>query len=105
MKRGSVLINTARGKIVVESDLCAALESGRLGGAGLDVYEEEPPAADNPMFQFDTVVASPHLAGTDERSLEAMGVEAADCVAKLRRGQWPEGAVVNDHLRKVWRWA
>ena len=105
MKRGSVLINTARGKLVVESDLLEALQSGQLAGAGLDVYEQEPPSVDNPLFQLDNIVASPHLAGTDLASLEGMGIEAADCIVKLYRGVWPEGAVINDELREGWKWA
>jgi phosphoglycerate dehydrogenase-like enzyme len=105
MKPGSVLINTSRGKLVVESDLHEALQSGRLSGAGLDVYEQEPPSPDNPLFRLDNVVASPHLAGTDESSLVGMGVEAASCVVKLSRGEWPDGAVVNDELRDGWKWS
>jgi phosphoglycerate dehydrogenase-like enzyme len=105
MKRGAVLVNTARGKLVVESDLLEALRCGQLRGAGLDVYEQEPPSPDNPLFQLDNIVASPHLAGTDESSLEGMGIEAADCIIQLYRGQWPEGTVVNDELREGWKWA
>ncbi len=104
MKPGSVLLNTSRGGLVVEADLAAALSSGHLGGAGLDVYETEPTSAGNPLYKFDNVVLSPHLAGTDSRSMEDMGIEAATCIAKLYRGQWPEGAAVNDALRANWRW-
>lgn len=104
MKSGSVLINTARGKLVVEADLLEALRNGPLAAACLDVFEQEPPAADNPLFALDNVVLSPHLAGTDEMSLVGMGVEAAECIARLHRGEWPEGAVVNDQLRDGWQW-
>lgn len=103
MKRGAILLNTARGKIVVETDLLEALRSGHLRGAGLDVFEEEPPSPDNPLFQLSNVVVSPHLAGTDELSLEAMGVEAAECIIKLFRNEWPDGAVVNAELRANWK--
>lgn len=105
MKPGSILINTSRGKVVVEKDLLAALQNGPLRGAGLDVFEQEPPSADNRLFQLDNVVLSPHLAGTDETSLEAMGVEAAQCIAQLYRGEWPTGAVINEGLRPTWRWS
>ncbi|RPI83338.1 MAG: hypothetical protein EHM42_08505 [Planctomycetaceae bacterium] len=104
MKPGSVLINTSRGKLVVEADLLAALQSGHLGGAGLDVFEDEPATADNPLFALRNVVFSPHLGGADKLSQDSMAIEAADCIAKLYRNEWPAGAVVNDELRASWQW-
>ncbi|MCA9122079.1 MAG: phosphoglycerate dehydrogenase [Planctomycetaceae bacterium] len=104
MKPGSIFLNTARGGLMVEADLYQALESGHLRAAGLDVFEQEPPSADNPLFELDNVVVSPHIAGADETSLVAMGVEAAECIASLFRGIWPEGAVVNDSLKETFRW-
>jgi D-3-phosphoglycerate dehydrogenase / 2-oxoglutarate reductase len=104
MKRGSVLINTARGRIVVEADLLAALQQGHLSGAGLDVFETEPAAADNPLFALKNVVLSPHIAGADQLSQENMAIEAAHCIVKLSRDEWPAGAVVNDGLRSEWKW-
>jgi phosphoglycerate dehydrogenase-like enzyme len=104
MKPGSIFINTARGGLMVEADLHQALESGHLRAAGLDVFEQEPPSADNPLFRLDSVVVSPHIAGADETSLVAMGVEAAQCIAALYRGKWPDGAVVNESLKEGFRW-
>src|SRR5207244_3032726 len=104
MKRGSVLINTARGRLVVEADLLAALEQGHLGGAGLDVFENEPAKADNPLFALKKVVVSPHLGGADKLSQDNMALEAAECIVQLRRGEWPVAAVVNDELRADWKW-
>lgn len=104
MKPGAIFINTARGGLVREADLIEALQSGHLRGAGLDVFEQEPPDPQNPLFQMDNVVVSPHLAGCDSKSLMDMGIEAAECIVKLHRGEWPDGAVVNDSLRDDWRW-
>ncbi|MCH7728785.1 MAG: lactate dehydrogenase, partial [Planctomycetes bacterium] len=104
MKQGAALINSARGDIVVETDLLDALKSGHLSGAGLDVFQQEPPSPDNPLFELDCVVTSPHIAGADDISLEAMGVEAAECIVNLHRGEWPDGAVVNGGLKAEWQW-
>lgn len=104
MKRGSVLINTARGGLVVEADLLTALNSGHLAGAGLDVFEQEPAKADNPLFRLPQVVVSPHLGGGDRLTQDSMGIEAAQCIAQLYRNQWPAGAVVNEELRANWKW-
>ena len=104
MKPGSTLINSARGGLVVERDLIAALQSGHLRAAALDVFEQEPPPADNPLFTLDNVVVTPHLAGTDATSLENMGIESAQNIVSLYQGRWPEGAVVNNELRETWKW-
>jgi phosphoglycerate dehydrogenase-like enzyme len=104
MKRGSVLINTARGELVVERDLAAALDSGHLAGAGLDVLEREPPQPGDPMLSRDDVVLTPHIAGSDTRSSADMGLEAARCIVALAGGKWPEGAVVNAELKGRFRW-
>jgi D-3-phosphoglycerate dehydrogenase/(S)-sulfolactate dehydrogenase len=104
MKPNSILVNTARGGLVVESALIEALQNGHLGGAGLDCFEQEPPAMDNPLFRLDQVVCTPHVAGSDERSQEDMGIEAADCIIKLYSGTWPTDAVINRELREGWKW-
>ena len=104
MKPGASLINTARGKLVVEADLVEALRSGHLGGAGMDVFEKEPTDPHNPLFGLDNVVVCPHIAGNDTKAMEDMGIEAAGYIIDLSRGKWPEGAVVNRELAEKWRW-
>ena len=61
MKKGAVIINTSQGKVINEKALVDALKSGKLSFACLDVFEEEPPAKDNPLFKLDNVLLSPHI--------------------------------------------
>jgi phosphoglycerate dehydrogenase-like enzyme len=104
MRPGSYLINTARGGVLVESDLHDALASGHLAGAGLDVMDPEPPRAGHPLFQLPNVVISPHIAGIDTKSMADMAELAARCIADLHAGRWPEPCVVNPAVRPGWRW-
>lgn len=104
MRPNTFLINSARGGLVVERDLVSALENGQIAGAGLDVFEEEPTPSNNPLFELDNVILSAHIAGTDDLSLDDMGLEAAQCIIDLFDGTWPAGSVVNDELRGRWKW-
>ena len=104
MKPGSVLINAARGGLVVERDLIASIESGHLAGAGLDCFEQEPPSPSNRLFEMDQVVCTPHIAANDTLSQFDMAIEAARCIKRLYQGQWPRGAVVNDELQDRFKW-
>ncbi len=104
MKQGSVLLNTSRGGLVDEPALVAALKSGHLFGAGLDVFQKEPPSPDNPLLELENVVLSPHMAGLDEESVVAMATRAAEGLVELFEGRWPEGCVVNEEIRPGWRW-
>jgi D-3-phosphoglycerate dehydrogenase len=104
MKPGAVLVNTSRGGLVREADLVPALREGRLAGAALDVFEEEPMPADHSLRTLPNVVLTPHAAGVDVQSLHDMARSAAEAVASLRRGEWPTEKVVNPEVRAAFRW-
>jgi phosphoglycerate dehydrogenase-like enzyme len=104
MKPTAYFINTARGGVVNEADLYEALKERRIAGAGLDVFEEEPPGAANPLMRLDNVVLTAHTAGVDARSGEDMALLAAQTIVALSRGEWPEGLVVNPTVRDRFQW-
>ena len=91
MKRGVLIINCARGGIVDEAALLAALDSGQVAGAALDVFEEEPPPADHPLLARDEVIATPHLGAATEQAQ----VNVAIAVAEQVRDYLQTGVVRN----------
>lgn len=103
MKRGSILINTARGGLVNEPDLIEALRSGQLAGAGLDVLVVEPPPADHPLLAMDNVIISPHIAAMDFQAVEDMSVEASKNIVDILAGNWPTAALLNPDVRAAWK--
>jgi phosphoglycerate dehydrogenase-like enzyme len=103
MKPTAFLINTARGGVVNEADLVAALREKRIAGAGLDVFEMEPPG-ECPVTKLDNVVLTAHTAGVDAKSGEDMAALAARTIVQLSRGEWPEGLVVNSDVKANFRW-
>ncbi len=104
MRPGSYLINTARGGLVIETDLRDALVSGHLAGAGLDVLNHEPPEKGNVLLGLPNVVISPHIAGTDIESMREMAEMASATIVDLYHNQWPADRVVNQELRDGWIW-
>jgi len=86
MKPTAVLVSAARGGVVDEEALFEALESGRLFGAGLDVFEVEPPPADHPLFKIPGFVGSPHIGGGTIESREQNGVAVAEQLVEFLSG-------------------
>jgi D-3-phosphoglycerate dehydrogenase len=93
MKPFAFLINTSRGELVDELALYAALQSGHLSGAALDVFTQQPPDADNPLLALPQVIATPHMGAHTDGATNAMGWRALnDCLAVLR-GEKPKHRV------------
>lgn len=93
MKRGSYLVNTARGGLVDQAALLTALESGHLRGAGLDVFPSEPPDPNSPLLQRDDVIATPHIAGATPASKDRLWSTAIQQVLQVLRGERPANLV------------
>src|SRR5262249_12136213 len=94
MRPTAILVNTARGALIDEEALVAALATGELGGAGLDVLAEEPPPPDHPLFAFDNVIVTPHVAGLTDVAYRRMCVETVTHVLRILRGEAPHPAHV-----------
>lgn len=87
MKPTAFVINISRGPIVNEEDLLAALNEGRIAGAGLDVLNQEPPAPDHPLVNHAKVVVTPHTAGITRQSFDALGRAVAENIERLKKGK------------------
>jgi D-3-phosphoglycerate dehydrogenase len=99
MKPTAYFVNTARGGVVNEADLVEVLREKKIAGAGLDVFETEPPG-ESPVTKLENVVMTAHTAGVDARSGEDMAALAAKTIVQLSRGEWPEGLVVNPTVKE-----
>lgn len=98
MKSSAFLINTARGELVDEPALVAALKAGTIAGAGLDVFADEPPAADNPLFSLPNVVLSPHIAGLTQECAMRMAQVTIRNVLDLFDDRLDRDLVVNPEV-------
>jgi D-3-phosphoglycerate dehydrogenase len=94
MRPGAYLVTTARGGIHDEAALAAALRSGAIAGAGLDVWAREPPPPDHPLLAFDNVIATPHIAGVTHEARRTLGQMAAQQILDVFDGK-PAGRVLN----------
>lgn len=95
LKRGAIVINTARGGLLDQGRLLTALESGHLLGAGLDVFDREPPSATDPLHQRPDVVLSPHAASLTDASIDRMATECAANIIDFFDGRPPRDSIVN----------
>lgn len=93
MRRGSWLVNVARGPVVDEAALLGALQTGHLAGAALDVFDTQPLRTDHPFWQMPQVLVTPHAAGVTDDSMRAMGLGAVEAVEHLLRGECPPTCV------------
>jgi D-3-phosphoglycerate dehydrogenase len=106
MKRTAYLVNCCRGGVVDEAALTRALEQGRIAGAGLDVFEQEPTDPANPLLRLENVVATPHAGGESTESAALSARVANRQAAAVLRGEWPDRVVnpaVYGRLREAGR--
>jgi D-3-phosphoglycerate dehydrogenase len=102
MKASAFFINTSRGPVVNEPDLIAALQEGRIAGAGLDVFEREPMPADHPFLAMDQVVMTPHTASSADETMRLRNLRVGRDALAIARGGLPEfvaNKAVLDHRR------
>jgi len=90
MKKEAYLINTARGEVIDNAALVRALKEKRISGAALDVFDKEPPNFDDPLFQLDNVVLTPHIGAYTLEALKKMDLISADNIVKVFHGKRPD---------------
>jgi D-3-phosphoglycerate dehydrogenase len=89
MKRGAIFVNTSRGPVQEERALFKALATGQLGAGGIDVFEEEPTPLDNPILNLPNAIVSPHAAGVTREATRQTGVQVAEEMLRVLRGEMP----------------
>jgi len=100
MKNTAAIINVARGPVVSEEDLRWALDNGEIAAAALDVLETEPPAPDNPLFNYDNVIITPHTAWYSVEAQAVLQSTPAEDVVRVLKGELPLNIVNKDILKK-----
>ena len=98
MKPTAYLINTARGGIIVEAALYDALVSGKLAGAGLDVFEQEPPPKGHSLFELPNVIMAPHMAGVTREAVDRMSEQTARNLLSALDGEPIRQNVINQDV-------
>lgn len=101
MKKEAFIVNTARGPVIDEQALIDALQAGKIAGAGLDVVEQEPISAGNPLLQMDQVIINPHVAWYSEESQNELKRKVAENVADVLSGYWPSYLANKEVKNKV----
>jgi D-3-phosphoglycerate dehydrogenase len=89
MKPGAMIVNCARGSLIDETALAAALKGGRLGGAALDVLEGEPPDPNSPIYDAPNIILTPHMAGSTYECLQSIARTAGEDIARVLQGEAP----------------
>lgn len=104
MRRGVIIINTGRGQLINEDDLCEALQSGHVASAGLDVFHKEPLPLTSPLIKQENVLLSGHVAGLDQESNHDIAVRFAETIVTMSQGGWPTECIRNLKGRTDWKW-
>lgn len=94
MKDGVCIVNTARGKVVDEAAVARALESGKIGAYGTDVFEDEPPKQDNPLFKYENYCCTPHISGDAYECMAEYGRSTAQIIIDFFEGREPKNRQV-----------
>ena len=103
MKSSAIVVNTARGPIIDQAALFQALQNKKIGGAGLDVFEQEPVSGDNPLLALDNIIMTPHSAALTKECVVRMAVEAVNCTLAVFNGCVPPN-VANPEVLTTDRW-
>ncbi|MBI2842922.1 MAG: C-terminal binding protein [Armatimonadetes bacterium] len=93
MKPGALVVNTSRGPIINEADLFNALESGKLAGAGLDVFKVEPLPMDSPLRRLSNIILTSHCAAVSEKAVETLQIKVAEAARDFLQGKRPRSAL------------